>query len=323
MLAFRSTVLGGFAATLASLGLHGVAYASGPSISAPSTPPSQSKSKGQATLSEAEPCPQPKGPLRKVSRSEVYKNTPFKAGETSTYSLLYSSAKVHVGYGIMKVMPPLKYPVSVRSNGKISKKKLYHRVFHAEAYTGDWYKLIFAGHDKMQAISRPQDFGISKFYIQQNEKKPFGRPTQKEKWLDFNHTDCRVSVKEKDHTRNRERQESYYFNPSAVDVYGALFKLRTLSYKLGTPEGFMIYTSEQNWMLKAVPLAEETIKVPAGTFKTYKINLETYIGKDLEQKGKFHIWIAKDHPNRPLVKVLAEVAFGTAIMHLEKFQPGS
>lgn len=309
---------------LLSLWLSVALLAPQPALSqAPAQTQAQVPAKDQPQLVDPEPCPASSVPLRKISRSSVYKDTPFKAGEVATFSLLYTTAKVHVGYGIMKVMPPLKYPVLVANNGKTSKKKIYHRVFHGEAYTGDWYKLIFAGHDKMQAMSRPHDFGISKFYFQQNEKKPFGRPTQKEKWLDFNHVDCKVTVREKDHTRNKERVDTYYLRKNAVDVYGALFKLRTLDYKVGRPEGFMIYTSEQNWMLKAVPLAEETVKVPAGTFKAFKINLETYIGKDLEQKGKFHIWIAKDHPNRPLVKVVAEVAFGTAIMHLEKFKPGS
>lgn len=276
------------------------------------------------TIASAEPCPPLTAPLRKVSRSQVYKDMPFKAGEVAKYSLLYSSAKVHVGYGVLKVMPPLKYPIPVLGKGgKAAKKKVYHRVFHAEAYTGDWYKLIFAGHDKMQAISRPQDFGISKFYIQQNEKKPFSRPTQKEKWLDFNHVDCRVAVKEKDHTRNKEKQDSYYFQRGAIDAFGAMYKLRTLDLKPGKPEGFTVYTSEKNWMLKAVPLLEEEVKVPAGTFKTVKLNLETYIGKDLEQKGKFHIWIATDHPNRPMVKVVAEVKFGTAIMLLDSFTAGN
>lgn len=258
------------------------------------------------------------------SRSEVYKDVPFKSGEESKYTLLYSSAKVHVGYGIIRVLPPLKFPITVEGKDKKEKSvRVNHRVFQAEAYTGDWYKLIFAGHDKIQAVSRPWNFAISKFYIQQNEKKPFSPPTQKEKWLNFNHGSCEVTVKEKDHTKNRQKTDTYHLQSGSVDVFGALFKLRTIDYKVGQMEKIPIYTSEKNWELEAYPEKIETIKVPSGKFEAVKIRLKTYIGKALQQKGKFYVWIAKNHPSKPLVKVEAEVAFGSIYLHLEKFKAGS
>lgn len=269
---------------------------------------------------EKEICTGDKNNYKALSRKDVYRNVPFKAGEESKYTLLYSAAKVHVGYGIMKVLSPLKYPVAGKGNSKVS---VYHRVFQAEAYTGDWYKLIFAGHDKVHAISRPWDFSISKFYIQQNEKKPFSSPTQVEKWLEFDHANCGVKVREKDHTRKREWKNTYFLKSGAIDVYGALYKLRTIDYKVGTKVNLLVYTSEKNWELEAHPIAIENIDVSGVIYETVKLKMKTYIGKALQQKGNFYIWIATKHPNRPLVKVEADVAFGSIYLHLEKFKAGS
>jgi hypothetical protein len=46
------------------------------------------------------------------------------------------------------------------------------------------------------------------------------------------------------------------------------------------------------------------------------------VGKDLEQKGPIHVWIAEDHPSRPLVKVDGTVKIGWMELVLEKFVEG-
>jgi len=266
---------------------------------------------------EAEPAPN-------LPRADTYKDMPFQSGEEARYILKYGLVKVHVGYGFLRVQPPTKQIVSVaRMNGALVKEPRWHRVFAAEAYTGDWYKMIFAGHDKMQAFSRPWDFGVTKFYISQNEEKPFVRRYHAEKWLDFDHVNCRVTERMVDHKKKREITDEHFLQPSADDALGAVYKLRTFNYQLNKTERVLVYTSEKNWWLEATPLALEEVKTAFGTHKAYKLAVKTYLGKELQQRGKLFVWIAADHPNHPMLRVEGEVTFGSVYLELDRYTPGA
>jgi 3'-phosphoadenosine 5'-phosphosulfate (PAPS) 3'-phosphatase len=89
---------------------------------------------------------------------------------------------------------------------------------------------------------------------------------------------------------NIEREAQY----GAVDVIGATLKLRTFNYVPGKAERFLVYTSEKNWFLEAHPVGIEDVSVPAGTFKAMKVRLQTFIGKEMQQKGDVFVWIADD-----------------------------
>ena len=119
------------------------------------------------------------------------------------------------------------------------------------------------------------------------------------------------------------KNESYYLSPGAIDALGASFKLQ-LDYKIGRKERILVYTSEKNWWLEILPEKIEEVEVKAGKFEAVKIRLKSYLGKQLQQKGKLTAWVAtKKHPSRPLVKVEGELKFGNAYMELSKFTPGT
>ena len=287
----------------------------------------------QSHLVLAQPSPSPAskagcvneaGVPAKLKRSKVYKDVPFKQGEVAKYELKYGALKVLVGYGFMRVQPPVKYSVSSGkdANGKLVKARLYHRVFQAEAYTGEWYKMVFRAKDKILAYSRPWDFGVSKFYISQNEHKPFVREYRREKWLEFDHFQCQVNTKENEYTKNKKREGIHELHSGALDALGAFYKLRTFDYEVGKDVKFPVYTSEKNWLLVAKPVALESVKVNAGTFETVKLSLQTYLGEELQQKGELSVWVAKDHPNKPLIKIEGEVTFGSVYLLLESFKAG-
>jgi hypothetical protein len=270
-----------------------------------------------------ETCPEPE-PAPNLPRSDTYKGMPFQPGEEARYILKYGLVKVHVGYGFLRVQPPTKQTLPVaRKNGVVVQDSRWHRVFAAEAYTGDWYKMIFAGHDKMQAFSRPWDFGVTKFYISQNEEKPFVRRYHAEKWLDFDHVNCRVTERMVDHKKKREKTDEHFLQPAADDALGAVYKLRTFNYQLNKTERVLVYTSEKNWWLEATPLALEEVKTAFGTHKAYKLAVKTYLGKELQQRGKLFVWIAADHPNHPMLRVEGEVTFGSIYLELDRYTPGA
>ena len=269
-------------------------------------------------------CPENQPEIPDIKRSSVYAAYPFKQGEVAKYEMRYGLVKVLVGYGFMRVMPPVKEEILIgRKAGKPVIAKRYHMVFDSDAYTGDWYKMIFAGHDKIQALSRPWDFGISRFYINQDEEKPFVRRFRLERWLDYRQAECKVTVKEKDYVKNKEKNEDFDLEFGATDALGAIYKLRTYTYKMGEPAQFIVYSSEKNWLLEAHPVEFEKIIVGAGTFDTVRLSMRTYIGKELTQRGELDVWIAINHPSHPVVKVEGEAAFGSFYLLLDQFTPGS
>ena len=269
-------------------------------------------------------CPRNQAPVPDIKRSSVYDGYPFKEGEVAKYEMRYGLVKVLVGYGFMRVLPPIKQEIIVGAkDGKPVAEKRYHMVFDSDAYTGEWYKMIFAAHDKIQALSRSWDFGISRFYINQDEEKPFVRRYRLERWLDYRQAECKVTVREKDYIKNTEKNGEFDLQFGATDALGAVYKLRTYSYSKGRPATFTVYSSEKNWLLEAHPMEFEKLTVNAGTFDTVKLSMKTYIGKELNQRGELNVWIAVDHPNHPMVKVEGSAAFGSFYLTLDEFKAGS
>ena len=266
-----------------------------------------------------------KGATPRTTRAQVYRNTPFKAKEEARYDMYYGMVRVHVGYGFIRVGSPAKHMITVRrKNGDTAREYRWHRVLSVEGYTGDWYRFIFRAHDKAEALSRPWNFGVSKFHMLQNEEKTFSSVVRKEKWLDFNHIDCKTQEREVNYAKDKVKNEEHYLSPGAIDALGASFKLRTIDYKIGRKERILVYTSEKNWWLEAMPEKIEEVEVKAGKFEVVKLSLKSYLGKQLQQQGKLTAWVAtKKHPSRPLVKVEGELKFGNAYMELSKFKPGA
>ncbi len=260
-----------------------------------------------AKNSKEEECLKPKSVEKPRSRSQVYADVPFKPGEKAVYEVFYLGALV--GYGTLSVRSPIKL------------KGVYQRSFHAEAQTGDWYSAIFVAKDKIQAIVRP-DYAVTKVYTKQDEGALFGSRFIQDKWLDYDHDNCEVSVRVKK-VGKPEKNEKYFLQYGAQDALSAAYRLRTFAYKLGVVEKFLVYTSEKNWWLEAKPIAIETIKVPGGTFEAHKLKLQTYLGQDLQQKGDVYVWIATSkHPGRPMVKVSGEIKIGSVDIILKSFKGG-
>ena len=276
------------------------------------------------TVNPGSDCTPVQVPATEMTRAEVYQGMPFQPGEEVRYVLKYGAVRVHVGYGLMRVQPPTKYStVMPVKGGLVTQENRWHRVFAAEAYTGDWYKLIFAGHDKVQAFSRPWDFAVTKFYISQNEEKPFVRRFHAEKWLDFDHVKCNVHERLMDHKKEQETSSDHALHSGAIDAMGAIYKLRTLPWELNKTERVLVYTSEKNWYLEATPVALETLQTAVGALKAYKLALKTYLGRELQQKGKLFMWIAADHPNHPMIRLEGEVNFGSIYLEIDRFTAGT
>jgi len=253
-------------------------------------------------------CPkkQPKQP--DLARADVYKDVPFKSGESATYEITWAGMKA--GFGTLDVKAPRK------------QDDIWNRVFHVDAATGDWFKAVFVAKYEMEAISRPSDFGVTKFYMSQNEGKLFSKSLVVKKWLDFDQATCKVNERIEE-VGKPEKKKTFDLAYGANDALGVIYQLRTREYKIGQKERALVYTSEKNWWLDAEPVAMEKITVPAGTFDTVKLRLHTFIGKELQQKGEVYAWVATKTPERQLVQIQGEIKIGSVWVKLHKYKAGS
>lgn len=252
-------------------------------------------------------CPQtfPSRPILAVA--ETYRNTPFKAGEKAVYEIHY--AGILAGHAYMNVNPPVQY------------KDIWHRQFQVEVKSLESYETLYHVHDVMKAISDPYDFRVAKFYLKQDEESLFSNRFRQSKSITFEHERCKVRETIQRHEK-RDKIKEFDLVYGAKDSLGMIYYLRTLQYDLNTPVRTLVYSSEKNWWLEAVPVVKENVTVSAGEFETIKLQLVTYLGKELQQQGEVYIWIAQT-PQRPLVKVQAEVALGSLWFELLKYEPGT
>jgi hypothetical protein len=257
-------------------------------------------------------CPDKPNKPPKLPRKDTYKGMPFQAGEEAVYECTW--ADLRAGFATMSVAKPRKHQVK-------GGDRLWHRVFRLKAKTGKWFKTVFIAEENVEAISRPWDFGISKFYMSQNEGKFWGKAFEQKKWLEFDHDKCKV--KEKIQPRGeKEIIAKFDFAPGGIDSLGVIYKIRTMDLVVGKKVRAPVYTSEKNWWLEVTPIKEETIKVPAGKFKAMKVQLQTYIGKDMQQKGDVFAWIGTEHKSRPLIQIEGEIKIGSVWLKLQKFKAG-
>lgn len=270
------------------------------------------------------PCAAAEAPPLELERKQVYAGVPFQAGEVARYTLKYGALKVHVGYGFLRVQPPTRFEIAARRSGDQAQKiNAWHRVFEAEAYTGDWFKMIFVAHDIIRVLTRPWDQGASHFYLNQDEEKPFVRRFKTESWISFDHVLCKAQVRTVNHKKKTEKEEEFFLEPGASEALSAFYRLRTLSFASSKPESFTIYTSEKNWRLVATPLKKEQLETPLGKFETQKLQIQTYLGQDLQRKGDLYIWIAVDRSARPIVKIEADLGFSSVYLEIDQYKEGS
>ena len=257
-----------------------------------------SQSPIQCTQSASERLP--------LSYEMIYQNMPFQAGEKAVYKIWFIG--LLAGHFFMEVKKPIKY------NGN------WHQHFYSEVKSDRSYESLFRINDSMTSYSDPVDFRISKFNFKQDERSLFSNRFRQVKHLEFDHKSCRVHEIVFKNEKVSKKQE-FDLQYGAKDSLGMIFYLRTLPYEMGKQERTLVYSSKKNWWLEATPVAKETIVVSAGKFNTIKLKLLTYFGKELQQQGDVHVWIAESQ-NRPVVKIQGKLALGSLLFELMEYQEG-
>jgi hypothetical protein len=148
----------------------------------------------------------------------------------------------------------------------------------------------------------------------------FGRRFQQKKWLDFDHVGCQAQERT-ERVGRAEKKASFPLQHGAMDTLGVAYWMREQTFVVGTPVRTLVYSSEKNWWLEAMPLAVEDVSVKAGKFSATKLKLQTFFGKELQQKGDVLVWISTQG-ERPIIQVKADIKLGSIWIELAKFQAG-
>jgi Protein of unknown function (DUF3108) len=103
------------------------------------------------------------------------------------------------------------------------------------------------------------------------------------------------------------------------DVIGGLFFLRTLSLEPGRSIEIPVSDGKKTVAAKVSALGRESIKVPAGTFKTIRYEAFLFSNVLYRRDGHLYVWLTDDGRKLPVrIQVRLQFAIGTITFQLEK-----
>jgi hypothetical protein len=108
--------------------------------------------------------------------------------------------------------------------------------------------------------------------------------------------------------------------PACVhDVIGGLFFLRTLNLEPGRSVEVPVSDGKKSVSAKVSALGRESIKVPAGTFKTIRYEAFLFSNVLYRRDGHLYVWLTDDARKLPVrIQVRLQFAIGTITFQLEK-----
>ncbi len=109
------------------------------------------------------------------------------------------------------------------------------------------------------------------------------------------------------------------FPVCATDVLSALYRARTLPLQPGQTYPLLLTDNGRAHEITLKPLAHEYIQNKAGFFKTRKVEVLSFFGGLVKQKGTFYIWFTDDARHLP-VKFDVKVKLGRVFGNLVKVQ---
>ena len=107
-----------------------------------------------------------------------------------------------------------------------------------------------------------------------------------------------------------------------LDEGSFLFFLRTVALTVGERYEFDRYYKPDRNPVTIRVLRRERVETPAGTFETVVLQPVIKTRGIFSEKGRAEVWITDDE-RRLVVKVKADLSFGSLSMHLREYVPGA
>jgi hypothetical protein len=111
--------------------------------------------------------------------------------------------------------------------------------------------------------------------------------------------------------------------PAGVqDVFSALYSFRLEKLELGGLHQFIVGDNDRFGEVVTRIEKREFVKVPLGTYESWRVNTESLLGGLFQGKGKFRIWFSADERKMPM-KFEAKVKLGKVTGKLKAYVPGT
>lgn len=258
------------------------------------------------------PAPYPTGPVT----FEVYdfEEGTIQPGEKTRYEFSWNGIRAAVVEARVQADPAREGWICVDAEGEIVGAP----------------SLLYRGNDSVHSCMRSDTLKPDLYSIRIRESLDYYDMS-----VSFDH-ECGVAKKEKQ-TLTRSSEKTFEFS-NAFGPVSAFALVRSLPWETGTERSFEVIDGNDRYLLVVRAEEEETITVPAGTFRS--IRLQPSIFEMPSQKGRetaaywekrekkdqerislmksFSLWMGKEPP-RPLVKIRTDVYFGHIDMELAEF----
>ncbi len=265
------------------------------STNAKAAPAPVTRKSGSSAKSSAKAAPEPvKSETPPAPRPVLSRVWPMGVGEKIAYNLRWGL--IEAGVVSLEVRPPqnLEGVPALHYYGQVKSSKVMD--------------LFYKIDNSMDAWVRLSDLAPLRQEIKQLESARWGRRVmlvepEKNRVKFYEHL-----TKSNGEVKELKRNDKML--PGAQDIFGALYFYRFVQE--GFEEGFKfpIHDKGRNWFADLRYEGRETVRVPAGVFKTRRAKVIPRLDGHLEPKGDVVVWTTDDDRNL-LVKFNAKIKVGS------------
>jgi hypothetical protein len=116
-------------------------------------------------------------------------------------------------------------------------------------------------------------------------------------------------------------EADYEIAEGAMDLAGLGFSIRNRQLEVGQKFEQWAFTGGSQYLLKATVERKETITTKVGTYETLVIVFNGDFSGKLKTKALISLYLSDDERHLP-VRLQADIAFGSVVVDLVKFEPG-
>lgn len=243
-----------------------------------------------AVLAAAPPPEVRSAPL--FARTEYLSNV-LDSGETLTYSL--SWLRVVGGHAVITMSP-----VSGTGGRRIR--------IHSIAQSNAFFSTFFRVRDEIESVVDASDFGTVIFQKILRE----GRHNKQE-----------LTVIDRSRNVATRKGEEIPVPPMVLDPLSTIVYIRFLALAPGSKTTLTVIADGKVYPIEASVTGRETIRVPAGTFKTVVVEPKMRVGGIFrDENTRLVVWYTDDERRIP-VRIRSEIPAGSITASLEQSAPAS
>lgn len=175
-----------------------------------------------------------------------------------------------------------------------------------------WYDSVYTIDDRIQSTWAPE--GGSRAYDTWFREGRF----EQDQHMRLTADGITVDRRQRGDSGWREWSNAYPAHPGAEDPVSAFFRMRMMD--LDTTIRFPVFSGRHTWTLEVVPRDREHLPdTPLGPVDTRVVELRTAHEGDLEQRGRFLLWLTDDARQVP-VRMVVRTNVGPIRADLVEYQ---